>query len=267
MSKLLIATDAELFVKDAKSGIITSIAGVLGADKHNKKTITSDVRLQEDNVLLEFDTNPHDNLGDFMGNVAKAMVISEQEAGKLGMEVVPNTCSHIYSDDELKSFHPDAFVFGCDPDFNALTGGMNQKPVAANAGLRTAGAHIHFGYDTIQEVTQQSRQIIGVMCDYMMGLPSLILDPDTRRRELYGKAGAVRFKPYGVEYRTLSNFWLFDSANRKFVFDQAHKAFEAFRSGSFQELVARISPNAVQAAINANDKRLAEEYLSVLQVA
>ena len=266
-NKLLIATDAELFVRDSKSGIITSIAGVLGADKYNKKPITEDVRLQEDNVLLEFDINPHHNREAFLLNVKKAMDISREEAGKLGMDVVDNVCSHIYTENELKAFHPDAFVFGCDPDFNALSGSRNAKPSATDAGLRTAGAHVHFGYNDICEVTQQSRQIIGVVCDYLLGLPSLLLDTDSRRRELYGKAGAVRWKPYGVEYRTLSNFWLFNEDNRKFVYDQAQKVFNHFRNNTFQELVSRIDPEQVQLAINTNNRALAEQYVRQLGVA
>jgi len=50
--------------------------------------------------------------------------------------------------------------------------------------------------------------------DWYLGGWSTQVDPDTVRRNLYGKSGAMRFKPYGVEYRVLSNFWL-TSADRK----------------------------------------------------
>jgi hypothetical protein len=33
-------------------------------------------------------------------------------------------------------------------------------------------------------------------------------DKDTERRKLYGKPGAFRPKPYGCEYRVLSNAWV-----------------------------------------------------------
>jgi len=265
--KPLLATDAELFVLDRKSGLITSVAGLLGADKYNKKVITTDIRLQEDNVLMEFDINPHNTCENFVDNVKRAMQVSSEEADALGMEVVSNVCSHIYTAEELASFHKDAFLFGCEPDFNALSGTMNPRPTSTNPGLRTAGAHVHIGYDHIKEVDQQGRQIIGVMCDYFLGLPSLLLDTDSRRRELYGKAGSVRFKPYGVEYRTLSNFWLFNKDNQKFVWDQANLAFESFMSKSFSELIKIIRPEDVQLAINNNDRVMAEQYIKVLGVA
>ncbi|MOA35237.1 hypothetical protein D3C78_1566850 [compost metagenome] len=44
--------------------------------------------------------------------------------------------------------------------------------------------------------------------DYYLGLGSLLYDPDVKRRTMYGAAGAFRPKPYGVEYRVLSNAWL-----------------------------------------------------------
>lgn len=44
--------------------------------------------------------------------------------------------------------------------------------------------------------------------DLFLGVPSVLMDEGEERKQLYGKAGAHRPKPYGVEYRTLSNFWI-----------------------------------------------------------
>lgn len=65
--------------------------------------------------------------------------------------------------------------------------------------------HIHIGYDDPNEETNIE---IVKMLDLHLSVPGVLLDGDTMRRELYGKAGCYRHKKYGVEYRTLSNFWL-----------------------------------------------------------
>ena len=36
----------------------------------------------------------------------------------------------------------------------------------------------------------------------------LLMHNDPLRRKLYGRAGRFRVKPYGLEYRTLDNYWL-----------------------------------------------------------
>ena len=41
--------------------------------------------------------------------------------------------------------HPEALLFGCDPDYNAYTLNINPKPEGEHGLLRSAGAHIHFG--------------------------------------------------------------------------------------------------------------------------
>jgi hypothetical protein len=63
--------------------------------------------------------------------------------------------------------------------------------------------------------------------DVWLGLPSLVWDQDDRRRTLYGAAGAFRPKPYGMEYRVLSNKWINDPLLRKTVFHNTLKAIEA----------------------------------------
>lgn len=57
-----------------------------------------------------------------------------------------------------------------------------------------------------------------------LGVPSIVLDDDKERRSLYGSAGSFRFKEYGIEYRTLSNFWLKNKDFMSWVFDQTQLA-------------------------------------------
>lgn len=264
---ITLGTDPEMFTIDS-NGKLSSVAGLLGCDKWNQKKVAEGIYLQEDNVLVEFATDPSNSFQHFDGIIKRGVDACARELDKVNLGVAPGISSHIYTMDELNSFHKSAFEFGCEPDYNALTGMMNPKPAAADAGLRTAGGHVHLGYaDHLNGMSlEESQTITGVMCDYFLGLPALLMDPDDRRRELYGKAGAIRKKSYGIEYRVLSNFWIFDEAKRQFVWDQAHKAFETL-SGDFQRLVALVSPDEIQRVINEADKRAAEKYISKLAVA
>ncbi len=262
--KILLATDPEFFLKDGK-GKTVSAAGLFGYGKDKKLDTGKGVRIQEDNVLLEFDTDPHSAFKDFDGNILLAFELSEKLANEHNLSLDLSKCSHIFSADELSKFPKSAMEFGCDPDYNALTGDVNPKPKAADAGLRTAGGHIHIGYDHLGTMTEDNKKILGVMCDYMLGLESLLLDSDDCRRELYGKAGACRFKEYGIEYRTLSNFWLANEDLRKWAFDNVHKAYLLATTDRFQDAVATISPEEIQRVINENDKRMAESYVRRLE--
>jgi len=67
--------------------------------------------------------------------------------------------------------------------------------------------------------------------DCYLGLPSVVWDRDAKRRQMYGAAGAFRPKPYGVEYRVLSNAWLLNEKRMRFVFNQTVKAVNDLISG------------------------------------
>ncbi len=88
--------------------------------------------------------------------------------------------------------------------------------------------HIHVGYDNPKRAT--SIELIKAM-DLFIGLGSLKLDPDTNRRSLYGKAGACRFKPYGVEYRVLSSALINDGDTIDWVFNSTINAINYINSG------------------------------------
>lgn len=117
---------------------------------------------------------------------------------------------------------------GCTPDFNAYTGRINPRP-DANVPFRTGAGHVHIGFTENANPRDRAHFNkccrIARECDFYLGLPSLLYDTDTRRRSLYGQAGAFRPKPYGLEYRVLSNAWLSDERLMIQVFNRAFNAF------------------------------------------
>ena len=92
--------------------------------------------------------------------------------------------------------------------------------------------------------------------DLFLGCPSIILDKDNKRRELYGKAGAYRNKPYGVEYRTLSNFWLTSSKLMQWVYKRTAFALNWVADNSKNDAVEWdiYTATAIQECINKGNK-------------
>lgn len=95
--------------------------------------------------------------------------------------------------------------------------------------------------------------------DLYLGVPSILMDGDTDRRRLYGKAGAYRSKPYGVEYRTLSSFWVADPKLIGWAFEQTMRAVEAVKN---LEVIDKSLGTAIQSAINFQDKDICESLIS-----
>lgn len=120
--------------------------------------------------------------------------------------------------------------------------------------------HIHVGYD--DNNIETSLNIIKAM-DLFLGVPSIVLDDDTDRRKMYGKAGCFRIKPYGVEYRTLSNFWIASEELTNWVFEQTLKAIDFVNSGfDFDD---DLSKN-IQDCINNQDIELSKKIIEDLKI-
>lgn len=261
MSKKVALFGADPEVLVIRNGVISHCIGILGGTKE-KPLRVDEGAVQEDNVAFEFNIDPTSDRDTFLHRIQKVMAQGLEMLGKDFS--LSKASSHIYTGEELDVMPPAAMVFGCDPDYNALTGDVNPAPRAADPGLRSAGGHVHIGFGEGVQVCEDNQRLVGVLCDYFLGLPSVILDDDTRRRELYGKAGAIRMKDYGMEYRTLSNFWIHNKDNTLFVFDQAKKAHDNLEG--FFDLRAQFSPEDVQRVINTGDKRMAEQMIKTMGV-
>ena len=138
-------------------------------------------------------------------------------------------------------------MFGCEPDYNAYTKQANPKPNPTHPGMRSAGGHIHV------ETDANKLAVVKAM-DLFLGVPSVIMDNGVERKQLYGKAGAFRPKAYGVEYRTLSNFWVFDPKLIDWVWRNTERALNNLKAAKMVDLV--------EECINKNDEKLAYSIIN-----
>lgn len=154
----------------------------------------------------------------------------------------------------------------CDPDFNVWSDSRPNEVGRAGANGRCAGGHIHIGYNNHNRIT--SNYLIKAL-DLFISVPLVIMEPNNRRKEMYGKAGAFRQQPWGVEYRSPSNFILSSSELMKWAFNQVLKAIEFVNNDETRILLDK-NQYCILNAINNNNtssaKRLIEEFkLEVLE--
>ena len=101
--------------------------------------------------------------------------------------------------------------------------------------------------------------------DAVLGLESLTLDPDDRRKEMYGKAGCFRFKKFGVEYRTLSNFWIKDNESITWAYNKTLEAVELVNSGIIDVIISKFEMR-IKNAIDNNDKYESKSLLKEIEL-
>ncbi len=247
--ELLLGADPELFLTNKHGKFISSV-GLIGGSKRHPKDIGKDCSVQEDNVAAEFNIPPAADADAFVASCQYALDYLVRLAAEKDL-LVSITASKVFDKDQLTS--KAAQAFGCDADFNAWTRKMNKKPKAPNLDLRSAGGHIHFGYHKI-DMTKLIR-----WADVKMALPSVLEDDDKDRRLLYGQAGCFRPKPYGAEYRTLSNYWLKDEQLMRLVFSRAQETVALAKKG---QMLSDNAGKIIQRAINTSDKALAEQLIA-----
>jgi len=222
----MLGTDTEVFLKNKAGDYISSI-GLIGGSKDKPLEVECG-NLQEDNVLAEFAIPPASNKEEFIGYINKTFGILEAKVKEYDLEIEIKP-SAVFPYDQLE--HPLAQEFGCDPDYNAYTLDVNESPKHENVGaLRSCGGHVHVSSEAIAKDENSRAEFVRIL-DLVLGVPSVVMDTDKERRKLYGKAGAYRNKDYGIEYRTLSNFWIQTQEHMSWLWDQVKKAEKMFDEG------------------------------------
>jgi len=112
------------------------------------------------------------------------------------IEGTHETCRHFFH------FHPDTNIY-------------NNKSTFCPDELMTrfAGGHIHIGFKGMeyQPIMEDKKENLIQILDAVLGIMSVAMSfgwEEQQRRKYYGAAGNYRDQIHGIEYRTLSTFWM-----------------------------------------------------------
>lgn len=158
----------------------------------------------------------------------------------------------------------DCKEFGCKPSYN-LDPDVPQviQLSASEYPIRSAGGHIHLGgqdTDTVNSLKNAPRIVL--LLDMLLGNTMVLLDRsegNIERRKHYGRAGEFRLPPYGIEYRTLSNFWLRHPVLFSLAFGLAREACDIMLNDMDDKFKPLVQYSRIREAIDTNNFALAME--------
>lgn len=195
-----------------------------------------------DNVLAEIAIVPANNKNEALENVRTAL----EQLAKLvypGKFVIK--ASGRYPEKELNC--ADALIAGCNPEWDVYSLSQVYPPdedielldgyYKFKTNFRSAGGHIHIGSKLLEDSINRFAMVR--MMDLFLGIPSIFLDTDPTskdRRKIYGHAGSHRDPDYGLEYRTLGNFWLSSPELTGLIYDLTEFTLQFVQDKKHEEI-------------------------------
>lgn len=234
----MMGCDPELFIQ-APDGIIIGSEKVIpfegisqeytqSPSVHNGQTFKTVVR---DGVQIELHPQPDtcrarmsNQISDIFRNLSKTL---KERGLKVCFEPVVEV-----SEQEFATLSHECKEFGCEPSFNYYDKDASITVDPQEYRIRAAGGHLHFDLSQSQVILDARKEFVPVL-DILVGNTCVMLDRHpliAERRKVYGRAGEYRLPKYGLEYRTLSNFWLKNYRLMSFVFGMSRLAFNLWRS-------------------------------------
>lgn len=280
-----IGADPEFFIEDMQGNIVPST--VLFKDKRGagRYIDTPYSKWIPDGVQIELNLKHPFSCREVMGgHIAVSFDQLVPVLDKLGYKLSWKQSVEI-TPDVLLQMPPEDRKFGCNQSFNIYDSSATIKVDGETYMFRACGGHIHLGLQTgfpsiwnnntwIGRPVVDRRHDLVPLLDIFVGIPSVIVDRDpgqVERRRNYGRAGEFRLPTYGLEYRTLSSFWLKDYILLSMVMGLTRHAVNVLEAslnpslgftGVVDKLYTLINPNEVRSIIDANDADGATEILS-----
>lgn len=268
--KFTIGCDPEVFV--TKRGKPASAYGILEGTKESPFK-TKNGAYQVDGMAAEFNTDPVGIRDQYNYKIDRSFAVWDNRINEqiaTIREKLKETGHSIkiaptmeFGQEFLDNQPAAAKELGCDPDYSAYTMKANPRPDGEKT-FRTGAGHIHIGWGA--DIPIDNEEHIAICAEFVKTLDATVgmfmtyIDRDPLRRELYGKAGAFRPKPYGVEYRTPSNMWIINRDRRRCIYDLVQLAIA-------EQMAARRPEHPLASAqeiIDTGNHTLAKEALDIL---
>ncbi len=282
--------DPEFFVEDGSGEIIPAFTFLpdkthpIKYDYRNNPDYKFPQSLYWDGVQAEFTLHPGHCLEERCDSIQDGLrnLLAQAKKANPNAKISSKTLITV-SDDFLRSCDPIHIQFGCAPSKNVYgLMGMTADGLTANA--RSTGGHMHFGFNSIPKVNGESYVECVKWLDRIVGLLSIPLlqkYDDPKRREFYGLPGEYRETNYpimlgthlkGLEYRVLSNAYLFHPTSTMLCYDMARRALGlAFSTKELKDMWKGSDAEVIEAIILSNvDKAtnliLQNEHLYLLLI-
>ena len=222
-SDIILGSDPEIFVEH-KDGTLFPAFGYLPSKYEPLKT-EEDQSYYWDGFQAEFNIVPSDDVKECLRSIRCGLEAVLSAAKKHDPDARLSTKTVFPTPLEMLRTLPPEFVeFGCMPSFN-IYGIEGVHLDGVNCPHRFAGGHIHFGISHLERAMNGIPDIVRAL-DAILGVACVSLFEnfdDPIRRKHYGLAGEHRLPPHGLEYRALSDAWLFNPKLANMMLDFARK--------------------------------------------
>ena len=265
MSKIknvTLGSDIEFFLRHRETGEMVSAEGYAKGTKEVPFIFDASNRFwatSQDNVAYEGNIPPVNTKEDWRKNITRLI-------DYINSTLPPQLCTVAIPafDFDPKYLNTEATrQFGCSETYNCWTKQVNPSPNNFT-NLRSTGKHIHAAWEEMDIETIEN--FIKSM-DLFCGVPSVILEPANKRRELYGKAGEFRFSSEidRAEYRVLSSYFASSEELIDYTYDQTHLAIDYVNEGNIINTESTLGQDIIR-AINTSNKDLAEKIVRELNI-
>lgn len=246
IKNLTFGSDPEYFVRNETTKMIVSSIPIIKGTKELPESMGDGYFILKDNILVEGNIPPATDRAGFIANMGelRSRLDAYIKAKYPVLGLYHSDCEEV-SDMFLSD--PEALQFGCSPYLNAWDEESHRAKDMSDVNFRTAGFHIHIGYDTTDDCVwskETLNKMITRAFDLFVIIPSCLINVDRRRFENYGGLGQYRQTNYGLECRSLGAFF----AAEKYIpwaFDQTVKALDFVKDEkNLYKLMYMAKPNA-----------------------